>query len=57
MGEIMYRFLESCSDETAKNWDKMVKPAIRRMGGWLRTLQQNYGDKDTYVEEDEWSSA
>ncbi len=50
MGEIMYRFLESYSDENAKNWDKMVKPAIDHMVDWLRTLQQEYGGKGTYVE-------
>ena len=53
MNELMYRFLKSCSDETAENWSKLVEPAVEDMGDWLRTLQQKYGDKDTYVEEDD----
>jgi len=53
MNELMYRFLRSCSDETAKNWSKMVEPAVEDMVDWLQILQQKYGDKDTYVEEDD----
>lgn len=53
MNELMYRFLKSCSDETAKNWSKIVEPAVKDMGDWLRTLCQKYGDKDTYVEEED----
>ena len=53
MNELMYRFLKSCSDETAENWSKMVEPVVKDMADWLLKLQQKYGDKDTYVEEDD----
>ena len=51
MNELMYKFLKSCSDESAGTWSKMVEPAAKEIGDWLRALQQKYGDKDTYVEE------
>jgi len=57
MNELMYKFLKSCSDETAETWSKMVEPAVKDMGDWLRTLQQKYGDKDTYVEDDTQQNA
>ncbi len=53
MSELMYKFLKSCSDETAETWSNMVEPAVKEIGDWLLALQQKYGDKDTYVEEDE----
>jgi hypothetical protein len=53
MNELMYKFLKNYSDETVENWSKMVEPAVKDMGNWLRTLQQKYGGKDTYVEEDD----
>lgn len=45
INELMYRFLESCSDEAVKNWSKMVGPAVEDMVDWLKILQQKYGDK------------
>lgn len=53
MNELMYKFLKSCSDETAETWSNMVEPAVKEIGDWLRALRQKYGDKDTYVEEDD----
>jgi len=53
MNELMYKFLKSCSDETAGTWSKMVEPEVKGLGDWLRTLQQKYGGKNTYVEEDD----
>ena len=53
INELMYRFLESYSGEAVKNWSKMVEPGVEDMVDWLKTLQQKYGDKDTYVEEDD----
>jgi len=53
MSELMYKFLKSCSDEAAETWSKMVEPAVKEIGDWLRALRQKYADKDAYVEEDD----
>lgn len=53
MNELMYRFLRSCSDETAETWSNMVEPAVGEIGDWLRALRKEYGDADTYVENDD----
>ncbi len=48
---LMYKFLKSCSEETAETWSKMVETSVKDIADWLLALQQKYGDKDTYVEE------
>lgn len=53
MNELMYKFLKSCSDETAETWIKIAAPAMEEIGDWLLLIKKKYGDKNTHVEEDD----
>ena len=53
MNELMYKFLKSRSDDNAETWSKMVEKAVKDIGDWLQELRDKFGDKDTYIEDDD----